>query len=620
LTSERGEAGRRLTETALALLALALGGVARLVSGDQLSQAILMTGLAVSGAPVVWRTVRDAARGHFATDIVATLAIVGALLVGHPFAGLIVVLMQTGGEALERYAAGRASAALRQLEADAPRVARRLGADGAVTDIRVDQIAVGDRLVIRPGDLVPCDCEVLSGRSHIDTVRITGEPIPRSAAPGSRLASGVQNIEGALTVRALAPAAESQYERIVALVRSAQASKAPLQRLADRYAVWFTPATLGVCAVTWLVSHDASRVLAVLTIATPCPLLLATPVAIIGGINQAARRHVIVRDGAALEALSAVSAVVVDKTGTVTTGVPEVEQVVPTKGGTDAELLRLAGSLEQFTSHVVGRAIARAAAGKSVPLSVPTEVREAPGEGMTGVVDGHQVAIGGRAFVERVLGAPLEALAGPATGRLIAWAAVDGHLAGHFVLDDRPREGMPAMLAELREMGVARAVMLSGDDPAHTRSVAAMIGIAEVEGGLLPADKAQYVAEMQRAGERVLMIGDGTNDAPVLAAADVGLALGGHGGGIAAEAADAVLLTDDMLSVPTAMRIARRSMRIARQSIRVGLGLSIAGMGLASVGWIGPAAGALIQEAIDIAVILNALRSAAPVRPRDSRA
>lgn len=597
-----------------ALGALAIGGAIRLVVGDDAAHDVMMFGVALAGIPVVWRTTRAAFRGHFATDIVASLAIVGAVVTGQPFAGLIVVLMQTGGEALERYAAGRASAALRQLEADAPRVARRVDVDGGIRDVRVDEVRVGDILVIRPGDVVPCDAIVSDGHSHLDTARITGEPIPRRAEAGSRITSGMVNLEGALTVRALAAASESQYARIVALVRSAQESKAPLQRLADRYAVWFTPATLVVCAVTWWLTRDASRVLAILTVATPCPLILATPVAIIGGINQAARRHVIIRDGAALEALASVDAVVFDKTGTVTTGEPAVVGVHSLAAHNEAMLLRLAGSLEQFTSHVVGRAIAARATAQGIALTLPSHVSEAPGEGMVGTVDHHRVVIGGTSFVEHHLGNPIVEGGASRDGRLRAWIAVDGVVAGYFALDDAPRPSVRPAIEALRALGIWRSVMLSGDDDAHTRAVAREIGIDESSGRLLPGDKARYVAGMQHAGSRVLMVGDGINDAPVLAAANVGVAVAAHGGGIAAEAADAVLLSDDLGAVADAVRIGQRSLGIARQSIRVGLGLSAAAMVLAAGGIVAPFAGALIQEAIDIAVIVNALRTAVPPR------
>jgi heavy metal translocating P-type ATPase len=607
---------RDLTVPALTLISLACGGVAWLLSSPVDANWILMSGLVLTGTPVVWNTVRHALRGHFATDIVATLAIIGAVLIAQPIAGLVVVLMQTGGEALERYAAGRASAALRQLEEAAPRVAHRVMADGSVHEKRVDDIVVGDVLLVRPGDVVPCDCEVTSGQSHLDTARITGEPVPWRAAPGSRIPSGVQNLEGALTVRALALAAQSQYAQIVALVRSAQGSKAPLQRVADRYAVWFTPLTLAICTVTWILTRNADHVLAILTVATPCPLILATPVAIIGGISQAARRHVIIRDGAALEALASVDAIVLDKTGTLTTGLPAVMGIVSLGAHTETELITLAASLEQATSHVVGQAIVDAAEARGLDLDTPEEVTETPGEGLTGRVRRHRVTIGGWKFVEMRHGITARPPTdGPHTGRLVAWLVVDDVLAGYIALDERVRSEIRPVLAELQSLGVNRVALLSGDDEAHTRTIAAEAGITESSGALFPADKARYIGQMQRAGLRVLMVGDGTNDAPALTVADVGISMASGGGGIAAEAADGVVLSGSLQAVADSVRIGQRTLTIARQSIRVGLGLSVVAMGFAAAGMIAPVAGALLQEAIDIAVILNALRAATSARP-----
>jgi len=301
---------------------------------------------------VVWQTVRGLFVGRFAADLVAMLAIVTALLLGEPLAGLIVVLMQTGGEALELYAQGRASAAVRELEAAAPRLAHRM-VGGTIEDVSAELIAVGDELLLRPGELLASDAVVLEGRSHVDASRLTGEPMPVSAHPGVRLLSGSLNIEGPLSVRATARASESQYARIVDLVRTAQESKSPLQRLADRYAAWFTPLTLVVCALAYMLSGDPSRVLAVLVVATPCPLILATPVAVVGGINRAARHGIIFRHGTALEQLGRVDVAVFDKTGTLTIGRPKVDRVQTTPEFTAEELLRLAGSVEHGSGHLL---------------------------------------------------------------------------------------------------------------------------------------------------------------------------------------------------------------------------------------------------------------------------
>ena len=563
----------------------------------------------VLGAHIAWRSLVQATAGQFATDLVATLAVVAAIALGQPLAGLIVVLMQTGGEALERHARGRASRALRALEEAAPRTAHRV-IDGRVIDILSEDIAVGDLLLVRPGEMVPCDGVVVDGRSHVDTSRLTGEPMPVSVEAGATVASGTTNAEGSLSVRATALAAESQYARIVELVRSAQASKAPLQRLADRYAVWFTPITLAVCAVTYLITRDPVRVLAILVVATPCPLILATPVAIIGGVNAAARRQIIVRNGGALEALARTSAAVFDKTGTLTVGMPRVGQVVSAGTLDETELLRLAASVEQGSGHQLARTVVDAAQAAGLSLT-PAHVTEYPGRGVAGLVDGQEVLVGAKAFLlERYAGAETSAAALDArTTGLRAWIAVDGQLAGVIEYVDALRPGAREIVAQLRELGVARVLVCSGDTASHTRAVATAVGIADARGDLLPEHKVQVIRELVDEGEQVVMVGDGTNDAPALGTATVGIALAGHGGGITAEAADIVVLADDLGRVVTSIRIARRTLRIAHQSIWVGLGLSGVAMGFAAAGMIPPITGALLQEAIDVAVILNALRS-----------
>jgi heavy metal translocating P-type ATPase len=557
---------------------------------------------------------------RFAADLVAMLAILAALVLGEPLAGLIVVLMQTGGEALERYAEGRASAAVRELEAAAPRIAHRVGVRGP-EDVPVDTVTVGDELLVRPGELIPCDAEVTEGTSSVDTSRITGEPLPVTARPGIRFPSGSVNRDRPLRVRATARAGESQYARIVELVRTAQASKSPLQRLADRYAVWFTPITLAVCGLAYALSGDPVRALAVLVVATPCPLILATPVAIIGGINRAARLGIIFRHGTALEQLGQVTVGIFDKTGTLTLGRPRVSRLLASPGFAESELLGLAASVELGSSHLLARTVVEEAVARGIATSGASDVIEAPGQGVSGVVGGREVAVGGWSFVagrypeaesrltelrERVDGAELR-----------SYLVVGGQPAGIIEYADRIRPEMEGLVPRLRRLGLRRVVLLSGDDQANTIAIARAMGIEEAHGDLLPEDKDAHVRRLVKAGEKVVMVGDGTNDAPALSSASVGIALASGGGGISAEAADAVLLADDPSRVVTAIAISRRTVRLARQSIWAGLGLSGVGMAAASLGWLPPVAGALAQEAIDVAVILNALRASLPFPDHD---
>ncbi len=566
-------------------------------------------GLVITGAPVAWRTLRSALRQQFSTDITATLAIAAAVAIGQPLPGLIVVLMQTGGEALERIARGRASDALRKLEEDAPRIAHLLHADG-MSDVPVGEARVGDVVLIRPGELVPLDVVVVSGRSHVDASRLTGEPAPVSAVSGTSLASGSVNHEGALTARVTAPVGESQYGRIVELVRHAQATKAPLQRLADRYAIWFTPLTLAVCLAAYVATRDPVIVLAVLVVATPCPLILATPVAIIGGINTAAKRQIVVRDGGALERLARVNVAVFDKTGTLTPGVPEVSAVVPAPGWDERELLRLAGALEQRSGHLLARSLVKAALAADARLPSASHVTETAGRGVTGTVDGRVVTVGSRSYVLELHPGAIEGFADmdEQSSALRAYIAVDGFGIGRVEYDDRVRPGVRQVLSELAGQGIRRTLLLSGDDERHTRRIGESAGIANAVGDLKPEGKVRAIERMIRNGDQVLMVGDGTNDAPALSTATVGIAMAAHGGGISAEAADVVILADDLGRVSEAVQISHRTIRIARQSIWIGLGLSGVAMGFAAFGHIPPVIGAVLQEFIDVAVIVNALR------------
>lgn len=597
----------------LAFGVLVAGALARFaVADDRIAPSIWFCGLLILGAPVVWNTIAGMLEGQFASDVVAMLAIVVAAVTLQPLAGLVIVLMQTGGEALERYAEGRASNAVRELEAAAPRIAHRVSGAG-IADVEVEAIAVGDQLLVRPGELVPCDAEVIDGHSDVDVSRLTGEPVPVSAAAGTSLPSGAVNGQGALTIRALKVSRDSLYARIVELVRSAQSSKAPLQRLADQYAVWFTPVTIAACALSYALSRDWLRVLAVLVVATPCPLILATPVAIIGGINRAARRMIIVRTGGALEALSRVQVAVFDKTGTLTVGRPVVERV-ETLGALGADqALRLAASVETESAHLLARTLVEASIARTGAPPKPTNVFEAPGQGIHGTVEGRVVAVGSPRWLADEYpdrAAELDRLANAAEG-LRAFVMIDGAPALIVHYADALRPGVGAVLARLTTLGVTRTLLLSGDHTPNAEKVAAELGIAEVKGDLLPQDKTRIVQAMVQHGDVVLMVGDGTNDAPALAAASVGIALAGHGGGITAEAADAVILVDDVDRVADAIAIGQRTIRVARQSIGWGLGLSAVAMVVAGLGFLPPVYGALVQEAIDTAVILNALRTSA---------
>jgi len=593
---------------------LLVGGVAHLADRPW-ADLPWWAGLLIVGLPMAVRTVIGMLRGRFAADVVAALSVVTAIALVQPLAGLVIVLMQTGGEALDRYAEGRASEAVRTLEADAPRSAhRRSGA--ALEEIAVDQIRVDDLLLVRPGEMVPCDGIVVEGDSSVDTSRLTGEPLPVHATAETSLPSGSLNLESPLTLRSTRVAAESQYALIVGLVRSAQASKAPLQREADRWAVWFTPLTLVVCAIAWLVSGDPLRVLAVLVVATPCPLILAAPVAMIGGIDRGARLGMIFRHGTALEQLGRATVAVLDKTGTVTVGRPEVERVEVLDGSSADPILADVAAVELGSGHHLARSVVAAAESRGVAIPPATGILEGAGRGVIGTVGGRTVSVGSLSWISEGAPTAVEAFAaqGDRAG-LVAYVAIAGRPVAALHFADRLRPEAATTVAALRALGLHRILLLSGDHAAHAADVAEKLGITEVRGELLPDDKLTAVRELQADGERVLMVGDGTNDAPALSAAEAGVALAAHGGGVSAEAAGLVLLQDDLGRLPLAIALSRRTVRVARQSIGAGLGLSATGMVFAAMGLLTPVAGALTQEIIDVAVILWALRAAAPLAP-----
>jgi heavy metal translocating P-type ATPase len=544
-------------------------------------------------------------RGRFAADVVAMLAIVGAIVFREYFAGAVIVLMQSGGEALEAYAMQRATASLEALLARAPKIAHRLQGDRLV-EIPVDAVRPGDRLMVKPGDLVPVDCAVISGTSAVDQSALTGEPLPIRAVPGTELMSGSLNQDGALTVRALRASEQSQYQQIIAMVAHARREKPPIVRIADRFAVWFTPVTLLMCGVAYLVTGTPASVLAVLVVATPCPLILAAPVAVIAAISRAAADGIIVKTGAAIEQVGRAHVVVFDKTGTLTLGRPLVEHVTVEDGRSPDELLRLAAAVEALSAHHLGRAVAEA--GRQLgPVPPADAVQETPGLGVSGRVEGLTVAIGSAAyFASRGVPVP-----DGNTERTTAFVAIDGRLAGSITFADRLRHQVPALMRRLTQLGVRDTVMLTGDRQESAERIAAQAGIRTVRANLLPGDKVAAVHELKQrhGGGGVVMVGDGTNDAPALAAATVGVAMGEHGPAASAEAADVVLLVDDIGRVGDAMAISQRMRRIILQSIGIGLGVSGALMVVASFGLIPPSIGALLQEALDVVVILNALRA-----------
>jgi heavy metal translocating P-type ATPase len=554
---------------------------------------------------------RDLLHSETGVDLIALLAMAGSLILGQFLAGAVVGLMLSGGQALERYASFRARRELSALLARSPRVVHRYER-GDLTSPDIADVKDGDLLLVKSGEVVPVDGLITSAAAVLDESALTGESRPAERLIGDTVRSGVVNAGAPFDMRAFTTAEQSTYAGIVRLVREAQSSKAPFVRLADRYALWFLPLTLGVAALAWALSGNPVRALAVLVVATPCPLILAAPVAIVAGISRAASRGVIVKGGGALETLARARTLVFDKTGTLTAGSPRVA-LVETFGPTNPdELLRLAASLDQVSLHVFAGGIVGAARARHFDLELPSEVREHAGKGIEGAVAGHHVALGQARWLSA--GRPLpDAAAGlrrriALDGASAVFVAIDGTMAGALVIDDPVRAETPDALRILRLAGITRIVLLSGDREDVAAGVGGALGVDVVLSEHTPEQKVQAVFN-ERARAVTVMVGDGVNDAPALAAADVGIAMGARGATASSEAADAVIVVDRLDRVAEAVLIARRARYIAVQSVLAGMALSGFGMVLAAFGVLPPVAGAFFQEAIDVAVILNALRA-----------
>ena len=548
-------------------------------------------------------------RGDLGLDIVAALSMTGALMVGESLAAAIVALMYAGGQFLESYAERAARREMTALLSRVPRTAMR-HQDGRLEEVALDLVVPGDRLLVRQGDVVPVDGTVADGVAVLDQSALTGEPMPATFMTGGQVLSGTTNVGDAFDLTATRRAAESAYAGVVRLVEAAQRSRARMSRMADRYAIVFLAVTVALAAAAWWLAGDPVRAVAVLVVATPCPLILAVPVAIVAGLSRAAKFGILIKGGKAIETLARVRALVIDKTGTLTHGQAEIVSTRVTGGFSPDELLRLVASLDQASKHIIAQTIVAQARRQGLALAVPTEVVETPGEGIVGRVDGRLVMVGGAHFIAgKVADSGLDTLGRDRPpGALAVAIAVDGKLAGLMILSDALRTGTQALLHDLRKLGIERIVLATGDRHEVAEAVAAGLSIDLVRSDLTPDQKILVVLSERKNGP-VMMIGDGVNDAPALAAADIGLAMGAKGAAASAEAADVVLLVDQLDRVLPAIRIARRSRFIARQSVIAGMGLSFLAMIAAALGYLPPVEGALLQEVIDVAVIFNALRA-----------
>lgn len=576
--------------------------------------------------------VRQLLQGNAGLDILAVTAITAAVLVGEPWAALVVVLMLTGGEALEDYAENRSQRELTALLRRSPQTATRLvdarvgagapaatddaddAADARTEDVPVEDVEVGDLLLVRPGAQVPVDAELVSEAAEFDESSLTGESLPVERVTGERIASGAINGQRAVTMRAIALAADSEYQQIVRLVEEASASKASVVRLADRYALPFTVVSLAIAGIAWVLSGDPVRFAEVLVVATPCPLLIAAPVAFLGGMSRSARFGLIVKGGGTLEQLSRARSVALDKTGTVTTGEPTLERLLPTADVTDDRLLGLAASAEVYSSHVLARSVVAAARRRQLPLREALEAEEVATNGVQALIaerdgeDARMIRVGKLAWIRSFADAPEQVPV--SSGELGIHVAAGDRYLGAIIMRDQVRPDAPEAMDGLRELGIQRMLMVTGDVAETAEPIAEQLGIEEVHSQCRPADKVQIVRDVQP--RPLIMVGDGLNDAPVLASADIGFAMGARGATAASESADVVNRFDHLGSLPKAVQIGQDTVRIALQAIWAGILISVGLMLVAAAGFLPAIVGAWMQELVDLVAILWALRALGP--------
>jgi heavy metal translocating P-type ATPase len=567
---------------------------------------LLGTVALIETLPLLWNMWDDLRSGSYGIDILAATAIVFSVLLGESWAAIVIVIMLTGGESLEAYAERRAHRELDTLLKQAPTIAHVVRSQKTV-DVAASAVKVGDKILIKPGEIVPVDAEIIEGVGLFDESNLTGESTPESKQVSDQILSGSINQDGVITAKTIRPQAESQYQQIIKLVQSAAASQAPFVRLADRYSIPFTICAYLIAGTVWVLTGEARRFLEVIVVATPCPLLLAAPIALVSGMARASKFGVIVKTGSALERLAAVRTIAFDKTGTLTTGNLTVADITAFGSHKKDDVLALAASLEQNSNHVLAQAVVAAAVDKKVKITKAKHVKELPGRGLEAHLQGKTVLVGNYGLLEAGNVSFPKSFKQSSITNTAIYVAVNGELAGVITLADTIRPESAGTLARLKRLGIKQTVLITGDNAATARSVAKKLKISEMYAEALPGEKLQILESIK--DRPVAFVGDGVNDAPSLTAADVGIAIGARGSTAASESADMVILPDDISHVGIALAIAKRTFGIAWQSIIIGILLSVVLMLVFATGKFSPLTGAIAQEVVDVFVIFNALRA-----------
>jgi heavy metal translocating P-type ATPase len=590
----------------IATLTVVAGIALHYTKHNNYAQLLLSTVAILESLPLVYSMWQDFRTGSYGLDVLAITAIVASVALGQYWAAIVVVLMLTGGESLEDYAERRAQRELDALLKHAPQIAHVIR-KGKTLDVKVNELHVGDKILIKPGEIVPVDSVIIEGTASFDEASLTGESIPQSKDVGDKLLSGSITLDGAVTAKVTATAADSQYQQIIKLVKSASASQAPFVRLADRYSLPFSLAAYAIAITVWIMTGHAIRFLEVIIVATPCPLLLAAPIALISGMSRASKYGIIVKTGSALEKLSQAKSIAFDKTGTLTRGQLKIDSVESFGKFKANEVLGLAASLELSSNHVMAQAIVDGAKAKKIKLTKAKHVREISGRGIMASIKSQQILVGRLSLLEEhKIKMPKEFKPNSVTQTAV-YVAVAGEFVGVIKLSDELRLETKATLARLHKLGLKDAIMITGDNLATANKIAKELGIDHVHADTLPAQKLHILESIK--DRPLIFVGDGVNDAPALTASDVGIALGARGSTAASESADMVIMLDDLGRVATAVAVAKRTFFIAKQSILIGIGISLGLMVLFATGKFSPLLGALLQEVVDVVVIFNALRA-----------